>query len=57
MDALERMNQTLAYIENNLAEEINFKEVERLALCSEYHFRRMFSFLAEHRADSALIFR
>jgi AraC family transcriptional regulator len=46
MDSLERMNQALAYIEENLTGEINFKEVERLALCSEYHFRRMFSFLA-----------
>jgi AraC family transcriptional regulator len=40
------MNQALAYIEENLADEINFAQVERLALCSEYHFRRMFSFLA-----------
>lgn len=46
MDSLERMNQALAYIEENLADEIDFKQVERLALCSEYHFRRMFSFLA-----------
>jgi AraC family transcriptional regulator len=40
------MNQALAYIEANLADEIDFKQVERLALCSDYHFRRMFSFLA-----------
>ncbi|MCB9076410.1 MAG: AraC family transcriptional regulator [Anaerolineaceae bacterium] len=46
MDSLKRMNQALAYIEDNLADEIDFQEVERLALCSEYHFRRMFSFLA-----------
>ena len=46
MDSLERMNQALAYIEENLAGEIDMQRVERLALCSEYHFRRMFSFLA-----------
>ena len=46
VDSLERMNQALAYIEEQLAGEIDFKQVERLALCSEYHFRRMFSFLA-----------
>jgi AraC family transcriptional regulator len=40
------MNQALAYIEEHLADEIDFNRVERLALCSEYHFRRMFSFLA-----------
>ncbi len=46
MDSLERMNLALAYIEENLADEIDMQQVERLALCSEYHFRRMFSFLA-----------
>ena len=46
MDALERMNLALAYIEDNLTGEIDMGQVERLALCSEYHFRRMFSFLA-----------
>jgi AraC family transcriptional regulator len=40
------MNQALAYIEDTLAGEIDMRRVERLALCSEYHFRRMFSFLA-----------
>lgn len=46
MNSLERMNLALAYVEENLAGEIDFKQVERLALCSEYHFRRMFSYLA-----------
>jgi len=40
------MNRALAYIEENLDGEVDFRQVERLALCSEYHFRRMFSFLA-----------
>ncbi len=46
MDLLEKMNGALNYIEENLDHEIDFKEVARLALCSEYHFKRMFSFLA-----------
>lgn len=46
MDSLQRMNQAMAYIEENLAEELDMQQVEKLALCSEYHFRRMFSFLA-----------
>ena len=46
MDSLERMNRALAYIEAHLADEIDIRQVERLALCSEYHFRRTFSFLA-----------
>lgn len=46
MDPLKKMNDALNYIEENLADEIDFKEVARLAFCSEYHFQRMFSFLA-----------
>ncbi|WPC43936.1 AraC family transcriptional regulator [Clostridium sp. JS66] len=46
MDSIKRMNDALNYIEENLDNEIDLKEVARLALCSEYHFQRMFSFLA-----------
>ncbi|MFP5116386.1 AraC family transcriptional regulator [Bacillaceae bacterium C204] len=46
MDSLMNMNRALQYIEENLTDEIDFKEVARLAFCSEYHFKRMFSFLA-----------
>ena len=46
MDLLEKMNGALSYIEKNLTEDIDYKEVARLACCSEYHFKRMFSFLA-----------
>ncbi|MEF7634644.1 AraC family transcriptional regulator [Bacillus thuringiensis] len=46
MDSLKNMNAAMRYIEDNLTNEIDFKEVARLALCSEYHFKRMFSFLA-----------
>ncbi|KGK88783.1 AraC family transcriptional regulator [Desulfosporosinus sp. HMP52] len=46
MDLLKNMNGALEYIEENLSEDIDFKEVARLAFCSEYHFTRMFSYLA-----------
>jgi len=46
MDSLSSMNKALAYIEENLTEDIDFGEVSRIAHCSEYHFRRMFSFLS-----------
>ncbi|MGE7883102.1 AraC family transcriptional regulator [Bacillus sp. NPDC094077] len=46
MDSLKNMNAAMQYIESNLTNEVDFKEVARLALCSEYHFKRMFSFLA-----------
>lgn len=46
MDLLKHMNEALKYIENNLTNEIDFQEVARIAICSEYHFKRMFSFLS-----------
>ncbi|MDG5788864.1 AraC family transcriptional regulator [Evansella sp. AB-P1] len=46
MDSLEKMNGAINYIEENLVNDIDFQEVSRIAQCSEYHFKRMFSFLA-----------
>ena len=46
MDSLKHMNGALAYIESRLADEIDMAEVAKVALCSEYHFTRMFSLLA-----------
>ncbi|MCY9369253.1 AraC family transcriptional regulator, partial [Bacillus spizizenii] len=43
MDSLKSMNRALKYIEENLTNDIDFKEVAKLAFCSEYHFKRMFS--------------
>ncbi|USG66657.1 AraC family transcriptional regulator [Brevibacillus ruminantium] len=46
MDLLRHMNEAIRYIEDNLADEIDLREVARAAFCSEYHFKRMFSSLA-----------
>ncbi|KUG05421.1 transcriptional regulator, arac family [hydrocarbon metagenome] len=46
MDSLKKMNEALSYIDENLTNDIDLKEVARIAWCSEYHFQRMFSFLA-----------
>jgi AraC family transcriptional regulator len=46
MDMLERLNGALSYIEENLTNPVDYKEAARIACCSEYHFTRMFSFLA-----------
>lgn len=46
MNLLEKMNGALTYVEENLTGDIDFKKVAKLACCSEYHFKRMFSFLA-----------
>ncbi len=46
MELLKNMNDALEYIENNLTEKIDYSEVAKIAMCSEYHFNRMFSFLS-----------
>jgi AraC family transcriptional regulator len=46
MDSLSRMNKALAYIEEHLTEDIDYREVSKIAYCSEYNFKRMFSFLS-----------
>lgn len=46
MDTLKHLNAALKYIEEHMADEIDMGEVARMALCSEYHFRRMFPYLA-----------
>lgn len=46
MDSLSSMNNALSYIEEHLTEDINYIEISKIAYCSEYHFKRMFSFLS-----------
>jgi len=46
MDMLARLNSALSYIEENLTNDVDYKEAARIACCSEYHFSRMFSFLS-----------
>jgi AraC family transcriptional regulator len=43
---LERLNQAMEYIEQNLEHEIEVSQLARIAVTSEYHFRRLFSTLA-----------
>ncbi|MFD5643534.1 GyrI-like domain-containing protein [Streptomyces anulatus] len=43
---LERLNDALEHIEAHLGERIEAAELARIAMTSEYHFRRMFSALA-----------
>jgi len=46
MNMLRQFNEAIAYIESNLLHDIDYSQIARIAGCSEYHFRRMFSFLA-----------
>ncbi len=42
MEISERMNAAIAYIEENLAGEIDFDEASKRACCSTFHFQRIF---------------
>ena len=46
MDSLSSMNNAMAYIEGHLTEDIDYSKISKIAYCSEYHFKRMFSFLS-----------
>ncbi|MEH1168356.1 AraC family transcriptional regulator [Micromonospora sp. CPCC 205539] len=43
---LERLNEAMAHIERHLDQRIDVAELARIAVTSEYHFRRLFSALA-----------
>ncbi|MET9770766.1 AraC family transcriptional regulator [Streptomyces sp. NPDC006415] len=43
---LERLNDAMEHIESHLGERIEAADLARIAMTSEYHFRRMFSALA-----------
>jgi len=46
MEWLQRLNQAIHYIEDNLTGEIEPDRMARIACCSAFHFQRMFSYLA-----------
>lgn len=47
MEWIERLNSAINYIEENLTGEIDFDEITKIALCSSYHFQRMFAYMAD----------
>lgn len=46
MEWIERLNSAIAYIEENLTNEIDYEHLGRIAVCSSYHFQRMFAYMA-----------
>lgn len=46
IDSLKQFNLAMQYIEQHLTADIDTGQIARLACCSEYHFKRMFSFLS-----------
>jgi len=47
MDWIERLNTAIAYIEEHIAEEIDYARLAKIACCSSYQFQRMFSYIAD----------
>lgn len=46
MEWVERLNQSMSYIEEHLTEEIDYEQLAKIACCSTYHFQRMFTYMA-----------
>jgi AraC family transcriptional regulator len=46
MEWIERLNQSMNYIEEHLTGEINYEQLGRIACCSTYHYQRMFTYMA-----------
>lgn len=46
MDNLSLLNQAMTYIDEHLDDDMDYERVLKIAGCSEYHFKRMFSFLS-----------
>lgn len=47
MEWIIRFNSAINYMEEHIREEIDMKEVGKVAGCSAYHFQRMFTYMAE----------
>ncbi len=47
MDWRDKMNSAMNYIEANLMDKIDYRQVAQEACCSVYHFQRMFSFITD----------
>lgn len=47
MDMIEKFNDAVSYIEQQLQDEIDIEKVAEKAGCSSYHFQRMFTYLAD----------
>lgn len=46
MEWLQRLNESIRYIEENLAGEIDYGLAAKTACCSTFHYQRMFSYIA-----------
>jgi AraC family transcriptional regulator len=46
MQWIERLNESITYMEEHITEEIDYERLAKIACCSSYHFQRMFAYIA-----------
>lgn len=46
MEWVDRLNQSMQYIEAHLTDEIDYEQLGRIACCSAFHYQRMFTYMA-----------
>jgi len=46
MEWVEKLNESMRYIEEHLADELDYEQMGRIACCSSCHFRKMFTYMA-----------
>lgn len=46
MEWIERLNGAMNYVEEHLCDNLDMKEMAKIACCSTYHFQRMFAYMA-----------
>lgn len=46
MDWIYRFNESIEYMEQHLANDIDYGELGKIACCSTYHYQRMFAYMA-----------
>ncbi|MBU9739088.1 AraC family transcriptional regulator [Diplocloster agilis] len=47
MDWIERLNNSIHYMEEHLDKDIDYEQIAKIACCSAYHYQRMFTYMAE----------
>lgn len=45
MEWIERLNKAINYLEDHIADEIDYEDAAKIACCSSYHFQRMFAYM------------
>lgn len=46
MEWVEKLNQSIVYMEEHLTDEIDYEQLGQIACCSAYHYQRMFTYMA-----------